>query len=308
MKLHRLMGITIYLLNHGKTSAHTLAKEFEVSTRTIMRDMEALEQAGIPIQSTYGTDGGYQILDTYIMDKQLADASDYSFIYAALKGLASAYTNKAIEQTLQKVSLLASSNSSIDLDFSIAHENQDTNAKIQILEKAISGQKVVQFQYTNNEGVRKDIQVEPVGVTYRWYNWYLIGYYEKYHDYCMFKLVRMEHPCITRKSITRQYSLQDALANLAPAQNLIQVKLKGKAKVKAKCKEYLNGEITKEYENGDFEYSLTVPENETFWYGVILSCGNDVKILEPQSVIERIVTTCKVIMKEYGGNQNEKCI
>lgn len=91
MKIDRLMGITIYLLNHGKTSAQILAKKFEVSPRTIMRDMETLEQAGIPIQAICGADGGYQILDTYIMDRQLVNTHDYSFIYTALKGLASTY-------------------------------------------------------------------------------------------------------------------------------------------------------------------------------------------------------------------------
>ena len=84
MKIDRLMAITIYLLNHGKTSAQILAKEFEVSPRTIMRDMETLGQAGIPIQSTCGADGSYQIIDTYIMDRQLANPLAYSFIYTAV--------------------------------------------------------------------------------------------------------------------------------------------------------------------------------------------------------------------------------
>lgn len=71
--------------------------------RTIMRDMETLEQAGIPIQSMCGIDGGYQVLDIYIMDNHLTNTRDYSFIYTALKGLASAYSNKDIEQTLKKI-------------------------------------------------------------------------------------------------------------------------------------------------------------------------------------------------------------
>lgn len=305
MKIDRLMGITIYLLNHGKTSAQILAKKFEVSPRTIMRDMETLEQAGIPIQAIYGADGGYQILDTYIMDRQLANPHDYSFIYTALKGLASAYTSKELEQTLEKINLITKDSSPINLDFSAAHENQDINAQIQLLEEAIKKQKVVRFQYTNNEAERKIIQTEPVGVIYKWYNWYLIGYYEKYNDYCMFKLVRMEQLTITDKAITRHHSLSEAIANLDDTRNIIHVRLLAKARVKAKCREYLNGEIIKEYENGDFEYSFSVPENESFWYGVILSCGSDIQILEPQYLIERMVTTCNEILEKYGGKCNE---
>ena len=91
MKIDRLLGITIYLLNHRKVSARTLADKFEVSQRTIQRDMETLNMAGIPIVSTYGSDGGYAILDSFRMERQAACDSDYSFILTALKGLSTAY-------------------------------------------------------------------------------------------------------------------------------------------------------------------------------------------------------------------------
>ena len=73
-----------YLLRHGKTSAQKLAEEFEVSARTIVRDMETLGQAGIPIQSTQGADGGYSILDTYVIDKAIMNCQDYGHIMMAL--------------------------------------------------------------------------------------------------------------------------------------------------------------------------------------------------------------------------------
>lgn len=115
----------------------------------------------------------------------------------------------------------------------------------------------------------------------------------------------MEQLTITDKAITRHHSLSAAIANLDDTRNIIHVRLLAKARVKAKCREYLNGEIIEEYENGDFEYSFSVPENESFWYGVILSCGSDIQILEPQNLIERMVTTCKEILEKYGGKCNE---
>jgi predicted DNA-binding transcriptional regulator YafY len=69
MKIDRLLAITIYLLNHGKTSAQFLAQHFEVSTRTIMRDMDTLCLAGIPVVSTYGVEGGYEIMETFKMQQ-----------------------------------------------------------------------------------------------------------------------------------------------------------------------------------------------------------------------------------------------
>ncbi|MDR0270515.1 HTH domain-containing protein [Paenibacillus sp.] len=76
MKIDRLLGITIFLLNRGKVSARILADKFEVSHRTIQRDIDVLNRAGIPIVSTYGSDGGYEILDSFKMERQVAGGSD----------------------------------------------------------------------------------------------------------------------------------------------------------------------------------------------------------------------------------------
>lgn len=306
MKIDRLMGITTYLLRHGRTSAKKLSREFEVSVRTIMRDMDTLCQAGIPIQSTCGVEGGFEILDTYVMEKQMADGKDYEFILTALKGLASAYEDKNIQKTIDKIGLLSGgAEHPLDLDLSVVQENSESNEKIRLLEEAVRKRQIVSFLYTNNANEEKEQQTEPVGVIYKWYNWYLIGYSEKYMDYCMYKLVRMEQLTMTEKRNTREHSMQKALERIEHAkgkeseQETIRVKLLGKPGIKAKCKEYLKGSITKEYENGEFEFCFTVPEKEFFWYGVVLSFGNDAKILEPQRVAERIVTTCHEVLKVY---------
>lgn len=300
MKIDRLMAVTIYLLNHGKTSAQKLAEHFEVSPRTIMRDMEALGQAGIPIVSTCGAEGGYEILDTYVMEKQAANHEDFHFIVAALKSLAGAYANKGIERTLDKVAALADVPPGIvSVDFSVAGEKREINAAVQLLERAIRQKKQVQFTYTNQQDETKERLVEPAGLIYKWYGWYLIGYYEKYQTYCMFKLVRMEQIVITDLDCTKEHSSWEEHIGEKNAEKLITVRLLGKQKVKAKCKEYLNGEMIKEYENGDFEYCFTVPEGETFWYGFLLSLGSDVRILEPTRLVERMLKTCNMFIEEY---------
>lgn len=306
MKIDRLMGIMIYLLRHGRTSAQRLSEEFEVSTRTIMRDIDTLCQAGIPIQSLCGVDGGYEILDTYILEKQMADGQDYEIILTALKGLASAYANKSIQKTIDKIELLSGEEEHfLDFDLSVVRENSDINGKIKLLEEAVRKKITVSFHYTNNANEEKEIQTEPVGVVYKWYNWYFIGYSLKYMDYCMYKLVRMEQPVMTGKQNTKEHSLKEALAQMEhtarkeAAQETIDIRLLGKPNIKAKCKEYLNGKITKEYENGDFEFVFHVPEKEFFWYGVVLSFGSAAKILEPQSVAEHIVATCHELLEVY---------
>ncbi len=299
MKIDRLMGIVAYLLNNGRTSAQKLAGEFEVSPRTIMRDLGSLDQAGIPIQSFYGVAGGYQIMDSFVLEKQVATSHEYDWILTALKGMASAYASKSLERTLAKVKgFNHTEDTAVSVDFSVAREDGKINGQLRVLEEAIEKKCIVRFSYTNSHDEVKEIQVEPVCLQYKWYNWYLIGYYEKYLDYCMFKLVRMDHLQATDIKNTKTHDLS-GIKMKGDYEDIVQIKLYGKAIVKAKCREYLNGRITQEFENGDFEFCFSVPEHETFWFGVILSLGNKVKIIEPQKIKERIIETCKEIQMEY---------
>ena len=299
MKIDRLMGIVVYLLNNGRTSAQKLAEKFEVSSRTIMRDMESLDQAGIPIQSFCGVEGGYQIMEDFVLEKQVATNHEYDWIVAALKGLASAYTNKNLEQTLAKIkSIHDVEGNTVSVDFRVASEDDKINKQLILLEDAIEKKCVVRFSYTNSHDEVKEIQVEPVQLQYKWYSWYLIGFYEKYQDYCMFKLVRMDNLEVTENRNTKIHNISDIKPEDS-VNNIVDIKLYGKAAIKSKCREYLNGRITKEFDNGDFEFCFSAPEHETFWYGVILSFGNKAKIIEPQEVKERIIKTCKEIQMQY---------
>lgn len=324
MKIDRLIAIMNYLLRHGRTSAQKLAEEFEVSTRTIVRDMETLGQAGIPVQSTCGVDGGYSIMDTYVMDRKVISRKDHDHIITALSALLSAYADKSVEQTVDKLlpmyahvdaeEVCRKSSAStargqgkreipgrrecaVQLDFSVAREDRGVNESIRILENAIRQRRIVTFRYTNNENVEKQMEVEPVRLEFKWYNWYLIVFHPGHQDYCMFKLVRMEEITVLEKENTVNHEECDIV--LRDERKVITVTLRGNAAIRSKCREYLNGEVTKEYQNGDFEFHFCVPESEVYWYGVILSFGNNVTILEPQSVIDRILATCDEVQRHY---------
>ncbi len=305
MKIDRLISIIVYLLNHGRTSAQKLAQEFEVSSRTIMRDLESLDQAGIPIQSFYGVEGGYQIMDSFVLDKQAATSHEYDWIVTALEGMATAYASKGLKQALEKVqSISQTRDTAVSVDLSVASEDDKINKQLRLLENAIEEKRAVRFSYTNSHDEVKDIQVEPVCLQYKWYNWYLIGYYEKYQDYCMFKLVRMDNLQATEIKFTKSHHLSD-IKMKDSNQDIVDVRLYGKAVIKAKCREYLNGQITQEFENGDFEFSFSAPKHETFWYGVILSFGNKARIIEPQEIKDRIIKTCREIQMEYEEQKKE---
>ena len=302
MKIDRLMGLVVYLLKHGRTSAQKLAEEFEVSSRTIMRDLESLDQAGIPIQAFYGVDGGYQIMDSYVLEKQAVTRNEYDWLVTALKGMASAYASKSLERALAKIEgLNERGNNAVSVDLSVAAEDEEIKGLLKLLEDAIGKKRVVRFLYTNSHEERKEMQVEPVCLQYKWYNWYLIGYHEKHQDYCMFKLIRMEDLRETDIRYTRDHDVSE-IKSSGSREKIMHVRLYGKACVRAKCREYLNGRIVQEFENGDFLFCFSAPEHETFWYGAILSFGNHVWIIEPPELKEHILKTCREIQAEYGSS------
>ncbi len=106
MKIDRLYAIMIYLLNHGKTSASELARHFEVSARTIQRDIDVLCLSGVPIAATTGINGGYELTDTFQMAKHTATQADYTHILTALRGMATATKNQKVSMTMEKISAL----------------------------------------------------------------------------------------------------------------------------------------------------------------------------------------------------------
>lgn len=310
MKIDRLLGITIYLLNHGRTKASVLSEHFEVSSRTIIRDMDALCLAGIPVSSNYGMDGGYEIMDTFQMQRQLAGEIDYSFIVSALQGLATAYNDKELEATLEKMECLSSPrNPSMILDLSIVHENRDTNEMLYLLNKWTQKKQRISFTYTNANDETKEVLAEPVCTIYQWYHWYLIGYSLRHQDYRMYKVARMDHLNSTGEENKNIHDIEEVKPHLKNAESKrkrIKVLLLCKDNLRSKCREYLGASITKECDTGEFECEIQVPEDETFWYGVLLSFRADAKVLEPESLMERIQKDCVDILKNYEINEDNK--
>lgn len=305
MKIDRLLGITIYLLNHDKVSAKTLSYIFEVSLRTIQRDIESLCEAGIPVVSSLGTDGGYEILSSFKMDKQIANNDDYSYVVSALRGLASAYESNKINSTLEKVKAVLESNkidTNIILDFSTLKENKNTNEELKVLENAISEKIVVRFLYTNADNKTTEKEVEPIAVTYRWYAWYLLAYSLEKYEYRLYKLVRMRNLILTDKKIFRVHESASILLKKNDEKDnrkYIYIKLFCKAEVKTKAIEYLKGNIELEYENGDFIMNLHLPENEQLWFGTLFSFGKLVKVIEPEALKEKLCDKSREILNLY---------
>lgn len=301
MKVERLYAITVYLLNHGLTSANELAKHFEVSLRTIQRDIDSLCIAGIPVVSLPGSNGGYEISEKYKLDNHFATSDDYSYILAALKGFVSATADANAANTLEKITQLhKEDDQNIILDFSVLREGEQET--LQKLQSAIAKKRAVSFTYTNNDNETRNHTVEPVAVVYRWYAWYLLAWSKVKNDYRNYKLIRMSNLTITDKAITKEHESAETIlkkAEKTDKRKYTELLIKCKAQARTRVHEYLKGQIVKELADGDALMKLSVIENEQFWLGTLLSLGDEVEVLEPQNIRNRLSEAAEKILSLY---------
>lgn len=302
MKLERLYAITVYLLNHGRTSASNLAKHFEVSTRTIQRDIDSLCVSGIPVIAVNGINGGYEISDRFRIDRELSTSDEYSLILTALRGLVSATENEKAKNTLEKLSHAANADDTgIILDFSVLREGDYTI--LQQLQAAVTQKQTVRFTYTNNNNETRVHHVEPIAVLYRWYAWYLLAYSRVRDDYRTYKLIRMSNLEVTDETFLREHEPADVIfqkTNKKDSREYTDVLLRCRQAAKTRAIEYLKGTVTEELPGGDVLIKTCVVENEQFWFGALLSLGDDIEVVEPDTIRQRAIQTAKKILELYG--------
>lgn len=304
MKTDRLYALTLYLLNHGKSSASELARHFDVSVRTIQRDIDALCQAGIPICAFTGTNGGYEILSDFRMNNQLASEDEYAYIATAINGLKTVTNNPVIGDIYEKIAAISKNrNTGMILDFSVLREGDEK--RLQILQSAVMNRKVVRFTYTNNGGETREHCVEPIAVIYKWYAWYMLAYNTVKQDYRIYKLVRMEDVCITEDEFSKEHKpAQDILNdrdNFYHGKDIsTRVRMRCSGKAIHKIKEYLSGQLIETCNDGSSIMEIYIVEKEQWWIGVVLSQGKEIEIIEPEHIKEKIINSAKDILFLYG--------
>lgn len=301
MKTERLYAITVYLLNHGRTSASELARHFEVSLRTIQRDIDSLCMAGIPVISIAGAAGGYEISQRFELDKEFATSDDYAYIQTALQGLVSATSDLKAKNTLEKILRVAEpSDKGIILDFSALQEGDQ--AALQLLQTAVSQKHAVNFTYTNNNHETRTHSVEPIAVIYRWYAWYLLAYSKVKDDYRTYKIVRMQDLKITDKPFEKEHEPADAILkrmDQTDSRSYVEILVKCKETAKARIVEYLKGTVIRELPDGDAVIKATVVENEQFWMGTLLSLGDKAEVIAPEEIRRRLLKSAEEIVSVY---------
>jgi predicted DNA-binding transcriptional regulator YafY len=274
---NRLFEILYILLQKKKVTAKELAEKFEVSTRTIYRDIEALSSANIPIYMSKGKDGGIGILEEYVLNKSILSEEEQNQILFALQSLEKMNGNSE-KDILEKMSTIFNKKVTdwIKIDFSNWSPSKE-NA-FQIIKSAILNKQLIEFTYYNSTGEKSLRIVEPLQIWFKDKSWYLISYCRLKKDYRFFKLTRMKEVKLLEEHFQREMPEQNEEEK--EIKNIILELEISKEMAFRVYDEFDNDEITKK-EDGDFIVKVEFPENE--WvYSFILSFGEYVKVISPE--------------------------
>ena len=301
MKIDRLIGILSILLQKEKTTAPELAEHFEVSRRTINRDIEDLCKAGVPIATTQGVGGGISIMSGYKLDRTILTSKDMQVIMAGLRSLDSVSGSSYYSQLMEKLqagsSELVSGKESILIDLSSWYKTT-LAPKISMIQDAIENRKLLKFKYFAPSG-ESERTIEPYYIVFKWTSWYVYGWCLKRKDYRLFKLNRMDKVRLSDKNFEcRSVPLPDMSAELLYPRN-IKVKALFEADMKWRLVEEFGTKCYSENEDGQllFTADYSDMDNLVSW---LLTFGDKAEVLEPGEVRERLKTMAENMIKTYG--------
>lgn len=310
MKIDRLLSIIVYLLNRELVPASKLAERFGVSLRTIQRDMETIELAGVPLYAVQGPRGGYGIMESYKMDRQLMGVDDFYYIVTALKGVAETLEDDGLDTTLEKVralvprqrlDLFAERNEKLSIDFSMLGGDPRHRETFRSVKEALEAERLLRFTYTNNKLEESTRTIEPMTLAFRWRAWYLYGFCLERDDYRLFRVSRIKEPEILAARFRRRAQSFEEFIESNPESrpaNSLEFTLRFSSVMRAMVEEYYPEENCRLLEDGGLEVTARMPE-DGWLYGYILSFGEYVEVVAPEHLRHKIAETARQIAQKY---------
>lgn len=299
-KIERLISIVMILLQKEIVSASEFSRLFNVTKRTIQRDMETLSYAKIPIYAKYGAEGGYALMEEYKFDKRLLNHKDIENILVALGGFEQLITNQEIQTTIRKIKGMTSVDISpkLDLTFYDWAGRSQIKEDILLINQAIENNWLLKFEYVDQKGNRTYRGVEPYKIHLSEMHWYLFGYSLEREDYRTFKLTRIIN--IQRGGFfaprsdkefkeEKQYNEQ---------QNLVSVQLLIDVAVRDQFIERYGKKAVTEVTDRSYLATIELPENQ-FAYQFLAGFGSNVKIMKPKGFIAKYLYFLEEAVKLY---------
>ena len=289
MKIDRLIGILSILLQRENVTAPDLAEQFEVSRRTINRDIEDLCKAGIPIVIKQGMNGGISIMENYKLERTLLTNAEMQDILAGLRSLDSVNGTKRYAQLMEKLSVGASDfmtgSQTVLIDLSSWYKDS-LASKIELIREGVDTSRKLEFIYYAPRG-ESERRIEPYYLIFRWSSWYVWGWCEGRKDYRLFKLNRMDNLRLSGETFEKRTVPFPDLKTEQIFPGGIQVKALFAPECKWRLVEEFGTECFEEQPDGKllFQADYTNKENLMTW---LMTFQDKMVLLEPEELKEEM--------------------
>lgn len=302
MQLQRLFEIIYTLLYKKHVTAKELAEHFEVSTRTIYRDIDTLSAAGIPIYTNKGKDGGIFIMDHYVLNRSLLSDQDQKEILSALQGVGALDQSPQQETTtLDRMRTFFQQVEPSWIEVDLSDWSNQHQSMFQELKHAIWNHNVLQFQYYSTAGTKQKRTVNPLQLWFKDRSWYLRAYCREKESMRTFKISRMQHLITTSQTFEPTPLAPMEMANITQVHQMVLMRLHIQANMAYRVfDEFSEDQITR-LSDGSFEICVQYPLDQ--WvYGNLLSYGASLRVLEPDFIRDELKHQLQATLHQYGEN------
>lgn len=298
MKIERLIGIITTLQQKEKVTAPYLAEKFEVSRRTINRDIEDICRAGIPIVTTQGTNGGISLMEGFALDTTVFTRQELSAIFTGLKTLDSV----SFSQNANKLASKMGAKDVVDLTDHMTIDlasfyKSSLSSKIELIKKAISERRCLLFHYYYNKG-EADKLIEPYRIFFMWSDWYVFGYCKQRQDFRLYKLRRLWDLQISEECYEVRSIPGEKLQFGSHMTDDYFITAIYDSSVKYKLVEEYGPDSFTVMDDGKLyaKWGFNSADDALPWF---LSLGDKVKVIEPPEMVEKMKDTLSSIWGKY---------
>ena len=297
MKIDRQMGIISHLVNKRKPTSKELSELFKVSTRTIMRDIDDLSLAGIPLYVMKGKNGGIFLMEDFQTDKPPLTQSERLSIESGLK---SRYQVLEDASTFNAILKLNATNaySDFEIDLSLSQGNLEIRTLIFKLLEAIRGRVKIKFSYINSQGLVSQKNCEPYRIVYKDRSWYMDAYDTEKARFSVFKVARISELTLSDTFSKRHFTPLPYDGGTWMNENKVPVILHVQKIVLDRFVELLGYNAIKPI-NSDI-YEIIYPLNDNDWgYNTLLAFGKYITVISPKHFLKHFTSYIDTIHKQY---------
>lgn len=297
MKIDRHMGIISYLIDQQKTTAKELSSLFNVSIRTIMRDIDDLTLAGIPLYATQGKNGGIFLMDSFQSDKPPLTNTELTSIETSLKSRYQVLGDNSTFNAILKLNNTALS-SDFEIDLTLSQGNLELRKMVFQLLDAIRKTRTITFHYINSQGLESEKTCEPYRVVYKDRSWYLDAYDTEKDHFRIYKIARISDIALHDHFEKRMFTPIAYDGGVWMDRNKVIVTIHVNKIIIDRFIELLGTESIKSISNDIYEISYPLHDNE-WGYNVLLGYGKYIDVIAPKNFLKNFVQYLDEITGKY---------